>query len=387
MSLQNIKKGKINVTSFLFIALVCVFCITATDEVGTNLSMYKYLILILCIVEATFSYLKKRKNVNNTFKKEIKIFFIFIFSIILFSLIKSINVEKFSFRTIQELLFLICPIIYAFLIVNILKKDEINFLMKASLIIVFIFYIISLGLDFGKIINSFFSASFTNSTSDLESHIYCLFALAFCFYFGYYSDKKFYKYLSFLFTIMTFKRLFVLMALFIFIISNSKIKEKNISNRIYNICAIGLIVFSIVYYYSMLPENVKILEMKYDIDISKITSTRSDRLSGLLESNYNSYGFGSSTEYMYKYLYGALEMDIIKIIVELNFIPVIFLIYSYLYVGKRNFYTFSFMIFQILNLITSSSLTSSFAWILIFISLATMQRYPNKIMEENNEIN
>ena len=379
---------KVKMTSLLFIALVVVFCLTASNEVGGSSSMYKYLVLLVCIIESFFLFIKKikKENIKVSFKKELNAFILFIVVIIVFSIFKSIESSKFSFRTIQELLFLVCPMIYAFFIVNTLSFEEVNKLMKIGLIIVFLFYIVSLGLNINSIISAFFNSNFGESTSELESNIYCGLALAFCLFFCYYdkSNNKKYKILSVIFTIMTFKRLFVVMALFLFIISHLKIKEIKVSKKIYYISILLLVILSIAYYNILLPQNLYKFEDTFNIDLSKFTSTRSDRFLNLFYSDYSSYGFGSSTEFMYNYLDGALEMDIIKIIIELGYIPVISLIYSYLTIGKSNIYTFSFMAFQILNLLFSSSLTSSFAWIIIFISIGFISKENNLVKEDNN---
>ena len=240
-------------------------------------------------------------------------------------------------------------------------------------------------MNIEAIIKALFNSNFSESTSDLESHIYSGFSLAFCTFFCYFDNKKKYKLLSVLFVIMTFKRLAIITAIFLYILSKLNIKKISIGKNIYVISGIFLIFFAVLYYNIMLPNNVIKIENKYDINISKLTSTRSDRLKDLMKSNYVSYGFGSSTEYMYKYCYGALEMDIVKMIIELGYIPIIALICIYLYVGKTNLYTFSFICFLILSLIFSSNLTSSFAWIIFFITLFLVNKV-NTIERGKNEV-
>lgn len=382
---KRLEHLRINFEKLLFIVLVFVFCITASNEVGNSLSLYKYIILAVCILEAFCKYMKNRKKNKEVFaSKELKYLLCFVGVILLFSLFKSLIASKFSFRTIQEILFLTCPMIYAYLLINNLDKREIFSIMKIAFFIVFCAYILSLNLNIGAIVNALFSSSFSESTSDLESHIYSGFSLAFCTFFCYFDNKKLYKLLSLLFVIMTFKRLSIVMGVFLFILSNLNIKKINIDKRIYIGAAIFLILFAVLYYNIMLPNNVIKIENKFDIDISKLTSTRSDRLNDLMNSSYETYGFGSSTEYMYKYFYGALEMDIIKIIIELGYIPVVVLVFVYLYVGKTNLYTFSFTCFQILSLTFSSNLTSSFAWILIFVTLFLANKI-NNVERRKNE--
>lgn len=376
----------INVEQLLFVILVMVFCITASNEVGSSLSIYKYIILVICIIESFFKYKKQKKKFNKIYAfKEIKSLIFCVIVIFLFSFIRSIIESKFSFRTVQEILFLVSPMIYAYFLINCLSQKQINSIMKVSLLIVLFFYIFSLNLNAKEIINALLNSSFSESSSALESHIYSGFALSFCIYFCYFSNEKIYKYLSLLFVIMTFKRFSIIVAFILYFLSNSKAKKIAVSKKVYVITGIILLGFSILYYNLMLPENVIMIENNYNLDVSKLTSTRSDRLHDLIYSSYESYGFGSSTEYMYNHFYGALEMDIVKIIIELGYIPVIILIFVYLYVGKTNLYAFSVMCCQVISLVFSSNLTSSFAWILIFVTLFLISKYKD-VERSKNEI-
>ena len=49
----------------------------------------------------------------------------------------------------------------------------------------------SLGMNFNSIIDSLFASSFIDSTSNLESSIYCGFSLAFCAFFNYFDKNKY----------------------------------------------------------------------------------------------------------------------------------------------------------------------------------------------------
>ena len=115
------KKCIINLNNLLFWILVIVYCLTATNEVGNEKSLYKYLIMIFCIIKAMSVLRKKKKEgykplLTQKYQPIIR----FIGSIIVYTMIRSINAAYFSFRTIKELLFLVCPIIYGYLIINVL---------------------------------------------------------------------------------------------------------------------------------------------------------------------------------------------------------------------------------------------------------------------------
>lgn len=373
---------KIKPRNILFILLVIVYCSTASDEIGNNSSLYKYFVLFLCVLEAFFGYIKKYKKKNIFLTNEFKALMLVICVICIYTMFRSVLVEKFSFRTIQEILFLAFPMFYAYFGINVFDKRDLSKNMKIGFWITFLFYLISLDLNINSIIKALFNSSFSNSSSDLESHVFCGMALAFCMYFCYFDEKKIYKFISLLFVIMTFKRLFIVMSVFIFVLSFFKVKEKVVPKKVVIFTTISLIFLTVAYFYIIQPVNVNRIESKYNIDISKLTSTRSDRLRMLENSSYISYGFGSSTEYMYNNFGGALEMDFVKIIIELGYIPVFVLIICYLRISKTNYYTFSFMIFQILNLIFSSSLTGAFTWSLIFLTLFEINRNSQELKEK-----
>ena len=373
---------KIKPRNILFILLVIVYCSTASDEIGNNSSLYKYFVLFLCVLEAFFGYIKKYKKKNIFLTNEFKALMLVICVICIYTMFRSVLVEKFSFRTIQEILFLAFPMFYAYFGINVFDKRDLSKNMKIGFWITFLFYLISLDLNINSIIKALFNSSFSNSSSDLESHVFCGMALAFCMYFCYFDEKKIYKFISLLFVIMTFKRLFIVMSVFIFVLSFFKVKEKVVPKKVVIFTTISLIFLTVAYFYIIQPVNVNRIESKYNIDISKLTSTRSDRLRMLENSSYISYGFGSSTEYMYNNFGGALEMDFVKIIIELGYIPVFVLIICYLRISKTNYYTFSFMIFQILNLIFSYLLIGAFTWSLIFLTLFEINRNSQELKEK-----
>lgn len=381
---RKLNSIKIKPRNVLFVLLVVIYCSTTSDEIGNKSSLYKYLFLFLCVIEAFFGFIKKYNKKEIYLTKEFKSLMLVFSTICIYSIIRSIIAEKFSFRTIQELLFLVFPMLYAYFGINSFDKEDLRKNMKIGFWITFIFYIISLDLNIDGIIRAFLNSSFADSSSDLESHLFCGMALAFCMYFCYFDDNKIYKFISLLFVIMTFKRLFIVMSIFIFILSFFKIKYKKVPKKVVNLTTILLIVLTIIYFYLIQPNNVEKIYSDFNVDISKLTSTRSDRLMALEYSSYVSYGFGSSTEYMYNNFDGALEMDFVKIIIELGYIPVFVLIICYINISKTNYYSFSFIVFQILNLIFSSSLTGVFTWSLIFLTLFEINKYA---LDEKGKLN
>lgn len=365
---------KIKIRSILFVLLILVYCMTSSDT-GNSSTYIKYGVLLLAIGYEGYIFLKKSDEKRMV--EEYRCLSCFVLILIVYSILKSILSMHFSFRSIQEFIFLIAPMMYGYLVINNWSKKDINANFEIGLIMSFVCYIFSLGLSAMQIINAMINSSFGDSFSELESFTYCGLAIAFCLYFCYYGYKNTgVKLISVLFVIMTFKRLFMVIAVVLFVLSKFSCRNSKVKKRWMIAIIIGLTLFGILYYFAMQPQNVIYLDAKYNIDISKLTSTRSDRMRMLRYSGYSTYGFGSSTEFMYKYFGGALEMDFPKIVIELGFIPAIMLIFSYINFSKANVYTVFFMTMMIFNLIMSSGLTGTFAWCIIFITISCITVYP-----------
>ena len=360
------------IISFLFILSFLIFTITTESESGTLFSYAKYAVLLLSIlVSSAFVYFH-RKELNS--RKVNKEYFYLAFVVVLFlifSLFKTIITSKLTVRIIMEFFFLISPILYSYLIVRIFTIKQIYYLSIVTFFICFFGYLFTLNMNISEIFNNFLSANFFNSTSKLESHTFAGVSISFCLFFIYYNKNKLITILSILFVLFTFKRLAVLFAFFfLFCTLLRRYIDKKPSKAILNTIIILTVCFLLIYYVLMQPSIVEYLQINFGIDLRKFTMTRTDRLKMLLNSNYISYGFGSSTEFMYSNFDNvSLEMDMIKIIIELGFIPAIAFIFGYFKFASKNYFSLLIISFCILNLITSSSLTSVFSWIISYITI------------------
>lgn len=367
---------RLNISNIIFYLLILVYSLTATDEAAASGSMYKYLVLVLGIIEAYIIY-RKNKSVQYG-KKEFSFIIFTIALIFIYSIFKMILASKYSFRIVQETLFLICPVIYAYLFCNIKNYNQIRKVFIVGLLISFCLYIASLGLGFNQLISALKDSNFAESSSELESGSFSGLALAFAVFFIYDGDKK-YKLISILFVIMTFKRFSIIMVLILYLIPfKRKITNFKISRKIYVSVALGIVLFCILYYLAMQPQNVVYIQHKFNINMALLTMTRSSRFAVLLNSNFVSYGIGSSNEFLYAYINGGLEMDLVRLIMEVGYIPVVCMIFSYLNIARSNLYFFVFMTLKVVSLIFSSNLTNILSWLLTFIMLFAIIRKENE---------
>lgn len=338
-------------------------------------SILKYGTLLLSIISELLYFQRlKRQRRPILLKKEFQNFEWYFIVLIVLTFFSAISSMQFSLRIIQTFIFVFFPIFYAFLVINTWTLDQIKFCFKIGFIIAFIGYLISTGVGLSDIFNSLTTINYqdTNSTT-LESSTFALLALGFSGYFCYFKEGFFWKIISVLFVVMTFKRQITLTAFVLLFLGFFSIKKRKM-NWLFAILLGGvLIIFAFMYYQAIKPENILEYSQNLGIDLRSFSTNRTDRLNWLDHSTFVSYGFGSSTDYMYKVFGGfALEMDIVQLFVEMGPIAVISFIVSYLLFARKNIYVFIFMCLLLINSILSSGMASTFAWVIIFIGMAAV---------------
>lgn len=372
------KNGSVNASKMLNVFLVTlvfiVYGLTGSEYAVSENSIYKYIVLLgaLCVAFVTCFF--KKENVSSIFKRT------FIFDqrgnflalgliTVTYSFAISLVNMRFTFRTIFELFLMFAPIIYAYMLVEVLSFKTLDKTIVINFFITFLIYLLTREMSFLQIITSLFKTNYFESYSPLESSVFSGLATSFAFYFIFFKNRIVLKVLSVLFVFMTFKRLSIVFVVLLILFSffrktiNKSIAKKSVVTR-----SVIIFLFLCFYYLFVHPVNRNWIEDTFNVNISSLTMTRSDRFSMLYSSNYISYGFGSSTEYMYEHFNNvALEMDLIKIIIELGFLPAAFLIYVYLSFGRKKIYCFLIMMYHVLNLIFASSLVSCFSWLLTYI--------------------
>lgn len=369
---------------FLLLIIVYSFITSKNDVSGDGIfsitSLLKYGTLLLCILTEIFAYYNnQKKNKKIVLISEFKNFGWYFFILLFLTLFFSIGSAQFSLRILQTFIFVFFPMIYAFLVINTWTTDQINTAFKIGFLFAFSGYIISTGTSLSELISSLITINYqdTNSTM-LESSTFALLALGFSGYFCYFNKGISWKLLSVLFVVMTFKRQITLTAIILLILGFFSIKKRKVNFFLFFFFSLVLVIFGFLYYYAIEPQNILNSSQMIGIDLRDFSTNRTDRLNWLEHSTFKSYGFGSSTDYMYKVFDGfALEMDIVQLFVEMGPISVISFVSFYLLFSKKNFYVFTFMYLLLINSILSSGMASTFAWIVIFIGMASILKISN----------
>lgn len=364
----NLKIKKTTIIAFIFILAVFIQAITAQYESIGFVSQLKYLVCTIGIVTCLI-YMNKR-NKFLIFKYEFKNVMWVIVTFASITLFKIIFSSHFTGRTVQELLFLIIPILYAYCLLNCLEYKTIDKCMFIILILCMMGYFIELGMNFKDIILGIKSMSFSESYSMLESSAFAGISIVLAMYFIYFKRRKVSTILSIIFVILTFKRLAIIFMIFILIIRLFFYCDKKVKRSILNIIKITVFFIGVGYFIIMIPKNVNKIYELYNIDLYKLTMARTYRFKLIYNSiDFINSGLGSTYAYTMP-IYGVtLEMDFIKLIFEVTPVGTWILVNNFMNIAKKNWYCMFLMLFQFFNMITSHSLVSVFSWLLFYITI------------------
>lgn len=208
--------------------------------------------------------------------------------------------------------------------------------------------------------------NFSSSYSPFESSFAAGASIAFCSYFMYYRKNKFFTIFSLLFAILTFKRLAVVFAIVLVFLPKLIDVNKNVNKVTKIIMPIFFIVMTLVYFKLLLPQNKKIFYKIFGESQDAFTMGRSGFLREYLHKKIYYPGLGATTAILGK----GLEMDLIRIYLETTIVGLFAFTCGYWKCAGNTRYTYIYMTFIFLNLLTSHSLSNSFNWILSLITIA-----------------
>lgn len=336
---------------------------------GGFFNIIKYIFLFLGLLVSFLIYCKKENNKRMYLKETFGIVFtVIIFGIVSLFLAVEANVSL-HMETYMELAYIFISCIYAYLLVNTL---DVSYLYKSCAIVLFFSIVNYVFFEKGISIFSLqnlINISFSDSYSIFESHYSSGVAFVLGCFFVYYNKNRFITITSILYVFLTFKRMLLLSVLFLFILSFiiSSMEKKN-KNRITNVLLSFAFVIATLYYFNYIKSNYT--------ELSDFTMGRSNILHVLLNSDFHSTGFGSSTVFLNG---KSIEMDLIRIFIEMGIIPLFVFAFTYWMYAGKNKYCICYMFFIFLNLLLSHSLGSIFTWVISFFTIALINNFPNKL--------
>ena len=329
-----------------------------TSNFWINLKYYILLIAIVLLI------IQVQKNAAKVFLKELYIIIFVVTTLVIISLVECLGSGNMYSSLLDNAIKMLMPIVYVFLLLNILKFEDIYFCMAASLIVSLLAYIVEIGTNNFSIVN-IMSMKFSDSYSPFESHYSAGISIALCSFFMYYRKNKVFQVLSFIYAIFTFKRLFVLFAIFLWTIPKIIDMNKKINKKSKYLWAIIFIGLTFLYCWLLLPQSSNLFYKLFGETQNKFTMGRYELLRRLESGDYRSAGLGSTTDFLGK----GLEMDLIRILKETTCIGLITFCFGYFMCAGNRRYTLIFMIFQFFNLLTSHSIYGAINWILILLTI------------------
>ena len=257
-------------------------------------------------------------------------------------------------------------------------------MMKILLVFALFLYVIEISVK-DITLSDVRRISLIQSYSPFESYIFADFSLiTFCFfaYFKSENQKKEYVwyYVSFLFVLFTFKRVLVLFAIVIFILEKSNVFYKKIPKYIISIMAILFFIGTMIYTQLLDKQTTLLLKEIVGIDLDKFTVGRQWYFSLIHNPVFISAGYGSSTTKLIDILGPAkyLEMDLVKINIEVGVVGLGIFIWSYWKQIFNNVFSICVMFFIFMNMFFSHSLTTFQVWTLTLIMLYTVRNSEEK---------
>ncbi len=386
-------KAKINIVNLINISLFILMyafrsftdAIYVSKGIESNfLINIKYVVLGVAILFGIFQLkYKKEKTIYN---KELFNIIIVITTIVVISLVMMIISGRQYSSFLEGIIKLLLPVIYVYLVLNLFEFKDIYKCMCVTLILSFIGYILEIGIN-KFTINNFMKIDFLHSYSPFESHFSAGTSIAMCAFFMYYRKNKLFKYMSILFAILTFKRMAVIFALLLLFLPRIIDVNKNIKRKYKNIIKIIFIILTLGYFWLLTPQASVTFEKFFGQSQTSMTMGRSDFLQSLLNMNFVSSGYGSISNTLGR----GLEMDLISIYLETTIIGLIVFINGYWNCAGNKGYTFIYMMFQLLNLLVSHSLSNSFNWILAFLIIGCIsykrdKKFEIKTLKLNNKV-
>lgn len=349
------------ITSVLLVLMATINSVTDALNISGNMISYsKYALALVCSV---FGFIVIGRNSDKkgnklVFQQEFGILCLMMIYILLATFAKALIHDRFEFEMLLDILRMAIPIIYSFALLNTLEYEQIDKCMRVMLFIYFIGYLKQQGFSSFTPAN-ILSISFADSYSPFESHQFAATSLLMFCYFSYYRESKLCFIISAVFAFLTFKRAQVVFIIILVIMLLFFNLNKFVS-KWWVIAMVVLTVGGTLFYFAVLTYDplTEFFETRFNADFDKFTMYRNVLLNRLVDSNYESFGFTSSTIF----LGHSIEMDLIKIYLEIGFIGLVLTVYAYWNLTKGHLFCMLLMLQFMFNLITSHSFDGGITW-------------------------
>lgn len=272
---------------------------------------------------------------------------------------------KFSGSVYVELFKFYMPVALAYCMLNSLDDRILN----RCMVLILVFSLIGYFIELRSLGSSALTIDFEDFNSDTESSGFAEIALMLVFYFAVTRSSNVLLIISSLFSLFAFKRLAMLVTLFVLCVRflAPKVAERRISRKTLFILKLLTIVFAVIWIWILLPSQERLFIDVFGKSPFSFTMGRSDSLRYLYLGGFHSYGYGSANETISNLFGVPFEMDLARIAIELS--PAVAFIFVWLFwdLAGDNFWGLIIIGYYMLNMITSDSLNSNFSFTLAYI--------------------
>lgn len=377
----NNSKDKQNKQNYIILIVLFIFQAISSALRDDEIYIFdniKTVVLILVIITFTSEILLNHIKITYL-KNESRIIFCWYLLLLLISIFwMSKNNSWNSAPFITGGLRLLLPIIMACLIVNLIPFEYIYKAMYIFLIISFISFLIN-SIVMGRFsFIEIFTLSLSNSTgSVMESNFFSPTAISLCCFFGYFRKNKTPLILSVIFTILTYKRLMAIFAIFLFIFG-SFIKNKKVA--IWIRVLVGIFFFEITVWYIQLSlgqvsDNLIFKYLGQSVD--QFTMGRSWLFKNLYFSGLPKSGLFSSLNTIYR----SPEMDLPVMFIEMGYSAIVVTIVALIAIAKNSLYNLIVIVFVLFEMLTSHFLDITFFWIILYILIGLVNENQKGILK------
>lgn len=251
---------------------------------------------------------------------------------------------------------------YAFVLLNVLRFEDVWNLMVCFLLFSVFGWILQMGerlLD----ASLYLQISFADSYSPFESHYFAPSAMNCCAFFRYYRKNRWTQVVSFLFALMTFKRVQIVFAVLLLLLPVFFDPGRQLRRGTRVMFCVGIVALTLCYYCVLQPEGEWILQKLTGQSADVFTMGRSTLLRRLVDSGYRMGGLGTSEAVLGR----GIEMDLISIMVEMSFPVMVVLICCYASAAGRKAYAMMFLLYLMVLMLTGSGLYNVFLWTIAFL--------------------
>ena len=343
-------------------------------EVSQAVAYSKYVTAAIACAFAFMGTIGKRRRV---FSREFSDLMVIVVVFTLASVFMQLVSGRFSTTVAVELVKLAMPIVLAYSMLNVLGERDLYGCMVAVLVVCLAGYLVELWSQ-GVSVSSVFSASLDEGNSSTESSGFSDIALMLTFYFAFFSRRKLPLIVSAVFTVLAFKRLAMLVAVIVLVIGLFKpsVERVEVRRGVVTFLKVATLALATLWVWLLLPEQQQLFDSIFGRTPFDFTMGRSESLRYLWSSGFQSYGYGSANETVSALFGVPFEMDLAKIAFELTPLATILFVWLFWDVAGTSLWGILIVGYYMLNMITSDSLTSNFAFTIAYMTIGAVNQLP-----------